>query len=153
MAERSRRQATRKDAPLSVDTELAGARHPTVPRRVLVIEDNPDGRETLKMLLEMWGYAVVVAQDGADGVHKALEWRPDVALVDIGLPRLDGYQVAQQLRHALGGRTRLIALTAYSRAEDRRQAIRAGFHHFMGKPADLAELARLLALPGDSAAG
>jgi CheY-like chemotaxis protein len=81
--------------------------------RVLLVEDHPDGRETLKLLLELCGYQVEAAADGRQGVEKGLAWRPEVAVVDIGLPLLDGYEVARRLRAALGGRVRLIALTAY----------------------------------------
>ena len=71
-------------------------------RRVLLIEDNPDGRESLRALLTLAGFQVETAEDGLQGVKKALSWRPDTAIVDIGLPILDGYQVASCLREALG---------------------------------------------------
>src|SRR5438067_13523369 len=87
-------------------------------RRVLVVEDNPDSRLSLHLLLEMRGYDVEEAEDGLRGVRKALDWQPDVAVVDIGLPVFDGYEVARQLKAALGGSIRLIALTAYGRTED-----------------------------------
>jgi CheY-like chemotaxis protein len=112
---------------------------------VLVIEDSPDCRESLRMLLEGWGYQVDVAGDGLEGVQKALAWRPEVAVVDIGLPLLDGCQVARRVRDALHDHIRLIALTAYATAADRRRALAAGFDHFLAKPAELDELARLVA--------
>jgi CheY-like chemotaxis protein len=114
------------------------------PRRVLVIEDNPDSRDTLRMLLELWGHTVEVAEDGLAGLQKALTWRPEVAVVDIGLPGLNGLEVAQKVKEELDDRVRLIALTAWSAPDDRRRALKAGFHHFMSKPADLQELARLV---------
>ena len=70
--------------------------------RALVVEDNWDTRETLQFLLRMWGHRVEAAADGRQGVDKGLAWRPEVAVVDIGLPLLDGYAVARQLRAALG---------------------------------------------------
>jgi CheY-like chemotaxis protein len=115
-----------------------------VRRRILLVEDNPDSRETLQMVLEAWGHCVQVAGDGEAGVSKALAWKPDVAVVDIGLPVLDGYQLARQVRSALGEGILLIALTGYSRPEDRLQAREAGFDVHLSKPADLDELARLV---------
>ena len=112
--------------------------------RVLLVEDHPDGRETLKLLLELCGYQVEAAADGRQGVEKGLAWRPEVAVVDIGLPVLDGYEVARRLRAALGGRVVLIALTANGEPKHRRRALEAGFDHHLTKPADVGELLRLL---------
>jgi CheY-like chemotaxis protein len=70
--------------------------------RVLVVEDQPDARESLRLLLEIWGHQVEVAPDGLRGVQVALAWKPEVAIVDIGLPLLDGYEVARRLRAAFG---------------------------------------------------
>ncbi len=114
--------------------------------QILIVEDNPDGRETLRTLLEAWGYEVEVAADGWEGVQKALAGRPQVALLDIGLPRLDGFQVAEQLRAAFGRRIFLIACTAYSQLEYRQRSLQAGFDAYLVKPIDLHELARWLAL-------
>jgi CheY-like chemotaxis protein len=108
-------------------------------RRVLIVEDNPSGRETLRLVLEMWGHQVEVAADGLQGVQKALKWQPDVAIIDIGLPIFNGHEVARQVRAALDGKIRLIALTAYS--QERNNAFQVGFDHFMTKPAELDELA------------
>ena len=115
------------------------------PRRVLVVEDHPDTRESLRSLLRGWGHEVEVAGDGAQGLAKALGWRPEVAVLDIGLPRLDGYEVARRVRPAVGGEVRLIALTGYGAAEDRQRAFAAGFDHHLTKPADPEELRRLVA--------
>jgi CheY-like chemotaxis protein len=111
--------------------------------RILIVEDNRCGRETLRLLLEAWGYEVDVAEDGLSGVKKALTWQPDVAVVDIGLPALSGHEVARQLRAILHDRIRLMALTAYAQEEER--AMAAGFDSFMTKPAELDELAEWLA--------
>jgi len=115
-------------------------------RRVLIIEDNPDGLETLRLLVGMWGFAVEVAEDGLGGVRKALDWEPHIAIVDIGLPLLDGYEVARRVREALGERVLLIALTAYDGADNHRRALDAGFDIHMAKPADLDELMFVLGL-------
>ena len=115
------------------------------PRRVLVIEDNADGRETMRLLLELWGHQVEVAPDGARGLRKALEWQPEVALVDIGLPLLDGYEVARGVRSALKKAVRLIALTSHGRPEDKERAYAAGFDVHLTKPAEAEELRRLVA--------
>jgi CheY-like chemotaxis protein len=114
------------------------------PRRVLVVEDNPDSRLTLCYLLKAWGFQVESASDGEEGVRRALAWRPESAVVDIGLPRLDGYEVARQVRAALDRGILLVALTGYAGEEDRRRAFAAGFDHHLPKPADLDELYRLL---------
>ena len=114
------------------------------PRRVLIVEDNPDSREMLRTVLNVWGHQVEVAADGAQGVRKALDWQPEVAVVDIGLPLLDGYEVARRVRAALHGRIRLIALTGYGTPEDRAQALASGFDVHLTKPADPEELRRLV---------
>jgi CheY-like chemotaxis protein len=113
-------------------------------RRVLVIEDNRDGRETLCTLLELVGFKVEVAADGAQGLNKALSHPPDAAIIDIGLPALDGYQVAQKLRSVFGRNILLIAHTGYGQPEDRRRALEAGFDVHLTKPVDFRELAFLI---------
>jgi CheY-like chemotaxis protein len=118
------------------------------PLRILVIEDNPDGRETLCVLLELLGHQVVAASDGIAGVDKGLSWRPEVALVDIGLPGLDGYEVARRLRAALDRRIFLIAQTGYGQPEDRRRGLAAGFDVHLVKPMRLEELSYWLAIGG-----
>jgi CheY-like chemotaxis protein len=113
-------------------------------REILIIEDHHDGREMLRLVLEIWGHHVEVAADGEEGLRKALALRPEIALVDIGLPRLDGYQVAQRLRKELGDRVFLIACTAYGSLEDQRRALEAGFDLHLRKPVDLDLLAHWL---------
>lgn len=113
-------------------------------RRVLLVEDNVDNRTSLKELLEELGHDVEVARTGTEGVEVALAVVPDIALVDIGLPELDGYQVAQRVRAALGSRIKLIALTGYGQPEDVRRAREAGFDAHLVKPIDLKALERLL---------
>jgi two-component system, sensor histidine kinase len=118
---------------------------PATARRVLIVEDNADAREMLRMSLELEGHSVEAAEDGLRGVEMALASRPDVVLVDIGLPRLDGYGVAARLRAALGRNVVLIALTGYGQPDDRERTRHAGFDAHVVKPVEPDTLARLLA--------
>jgi signal transduction histidine kinase len=113
--------------------------------RIVVVEDDADVREALCALLEQWGHQVQAAKDGGDGVELVLRERPDVAVVDIGLPRLDGYGVAERVRDALGEqRPRMLALTGMGRDWDRQRAFDAGFDAHLVKPASAPELRRAL---------
>jgi CheY-like chemotaxis protein len=112
----------------------------TRPLRVLIVEDNPDGREMLCLLLEMAGHQVEAAADGQEGLELALRDHPDVAVIDIGLPRLDGYALAQRLRAAFGPDIYLITHTSYGQPEDRRRALAAGFDVHLTKPVDPQDL-------------
>ena len=117
-------------------------------RRVLVVEDNRDAADTLRMLLELQGHEVRVAYTGPDGVRAAEEWRPAVVVSDIGLPGLDGFGVARALRaNPATAQARLIAVTGYGSEDDRRQARESGFDHLLTKPADPAALQQLLVAP------
>ena len=125
-----------------------GAAEPAPPSGpgVLVIEDDDDGRAALAELLGLWGYRVETARDGESGVEKAIEHHPSVALIDIGLPGIDGYEVARRLKAELNGSTpRLIAMTGYGQPEDRQRAMQAGFERHLVKPVDAGRLAELLA--------
>jgi CheY-like chemotaxis protein len=113
-------------------------------RRVLVIEDQADSRDSLRMLLELWGHRVEVAPDGVRGVEKALAWRPDVIVLDIGMPRLDGYEAARQVRAALGNAVLLVAWTGYDQRTDRQRAYDAGFDFHIAKASDPSALQLLL---------
>jgi CheY-like chemotaxis protein/anti-sigma regulatory factor (Ser/Thr protein kinase) len=122
------------------------APRPAVARRVLVIEDNDDSRQMLGQLIRLLGHEVYEAVDGVSGVSSALELAPDLALVDLGLPGIDGYEVARRLREHPGGRhLRLVALTGYGLPEDRERARTAGFDLHLVKPVDPARIAELLA--------
>ncbi len=128
--------AGRHDTP-----QIAGAA-----RRVFVVDDNEDSRETLADVLRLAGLAVETASDGEQALARAAEERPDAYVVDVGLPRMDGYEVARRLRQMATARPPiLIALTGYGTPEDRKRALDAGFDHHMTKPADVDELRRLLA--------
>jgi signal transduction histidine kinase len=111
--------------------------------RIAVVDDNDDIRETLRALLELRGHVVLDAADGAAGVALVTEHAPDVALVDIGLPGMDGFDVAAALRSA-GSSTHLIAVSGYGRAEDRARASEVGFDAHLVKPVDPDALDRLL---------
>ena len=112
-------------------------------RRILIVEDNDDVRDMLRTALSIVGHDVHEAADGERGLEAALRLRPDVALIDLGLPGLDGYEVARRLR-AAGHRDRLVAVTGYGQAEDRRRSADAGFDAHLVKPVDDAELARIV---------
>ncbi|MFB9242731.1 response regulator [Massilia antarctica] len=108
---------------------------------ILLIEDNDDGREMMATMLDAYGYPVRQAADGVQGVQMARSFLPDVALVDIGLPGIDGYEVARRLRQ--GGDTchiKLIALTGYGLADDQRRVLEAGFDKHLVKPVEIADL-------------
>jgi CheY-like chemotaxis protein len=123
---------------------------------VLLIEDNADAREALRVLLELDGYDVEAAGDGPQGIEIARAKRPAVALVDIGLPGIDGYEVARRLRALPAPRCSLVALTGYSDPDDRRRAEEAGFDAHVVKPVDPDELTRLLTrlgIPGPGSPG
>jgi PAS domain S-box-containing protein len=114
-------------------------------RSILIIEDSSDTRDVLKFMLEMEGARVETAACGLDGFNSALTGRPQVVLCDIGLPDIDGLEVARRLRRRADlNRTRLIALTGYGQSEDVRQAIEAGFEAHLTKPINLDELLALL---------
>ena len=101
---------------------------------VLVIEDNADNRDMLRTVLEVNGHRVDVAEDGQVGIEMARSVRPEVAFIDIGLPGCDGYEVARQIRSVLGKSIRLVALTGYGQADDRRRTREAGFNLHLVKP-------------------
>jgi len=115
--------------------------------RVLLVDDNQDAAQTLSTWLSLQGHEVRVAFDGLSGIEVAHKWNPDVILLDIGMPNLDGYEVAQRLRAAeenSGSRTKLIAITGYGQPSDRDRAFAAGFDHHFTKPVDVNEVAALL---------
>ena len=115
------------------------------PRRVLLVEDNKDSRDMLHYVLERAGHEVHDAEDGTEGLDAALRLQPDVALIDVGLPGLDGYEVAKRIRAASDRPDMLlVALTGYGMAEDRRRAMTSGFNLHMVKPVNPDELLDVL---------
>lgn len=134
--------------PRSDGTPPAAVPHapPTAPggMRVLIVEDNEQTAESLAMLLEASGYAVRTAADGAAALALVREWRPHAMLVDIGLPGMSGYDLAEHLRRDEGYGGLLVALTGYGQAGDRQQALAAGFDHHIVKPVELERVRALL---------
>jgi signal transduction histidine kinase len=119
----------------------------SISHSVLIVEDNDDSRELLQSYLSQAGHRVDAVGDGLKGVDRAVEVKPKVVIVDIGLPSLDGYGVARRVREYLGASPFLIALTGYGQPEDRRLALEAGFDLHFTKPIDLGGLKRLLSQP------
>ncbi|HEY0371437.1 MAG TPA: ATP-binding protein [Thermoanaerobaculia bacterium] len=115
------------------------------PRRILLIEDNQDIRELLRIKLRQLGHSIEAADDGPSGLEKLLASPPDVALVDIGLPGMSGYEIARQAREILGQQVYLVALTGYGQAEDKERALAAGFNVHLTKPPDFIDLQNVLA--------
>jgi CheY-like chemotaxis protein/anti-sigma regulatory factor (Ser/Thr protein kinase) len=109
------------------------------PLRILLVEDSRDNRESVAALLRLKGHHVLVAEDGLRGLAAIKTAQPEIALIDLGLPGLDGLQVARQARGEQGPRPYLIALTGYGSDGDRRQAEAAGFDAFLVKPFDVAK--------------
>ena len=129
--------------PIAAEVAASRARH------ILVIEDNTDFREGIRLLLESWGHRVEEASNGAQGLETVRRERPEIVLIDLGLPGVDGYAVARALRSAPGGEALLlVAITGYGRASDRRQAQEAGFDAHLTKPVSPSDLAAILLSKG-----
>jgi signal transduction histidine kinase/CheY-like chemotaxis protein len=134
--------------PFAPATPHGRASAETPRRRVLVVDDNRDAAETLGELLSLEGHEVALAHDGPSGLARFRELTPEVVLLDIGLPGMDGCQVARAIRGQRGGETtRLIAVTGYGSRADRERTRAAGFDHHLVKPVDVDEVTRLVALP------
>jgi CheY-like chemotaxis protein/anti-sigma regulatory factor (Ser/Thr protein kinase) len=133
--------------PLSVDEPNGdGDLRPAEKRRILVADDNENAAKLLAMLLKALGNDVRVACDGEAALTLAAEFRPDIALLDLGMPRLDGYETARRIRHEPWGRNMVLAaLTGWGQEEDKRRTKEAGFNHHFVKPVDAATLRELLA--------
>ncbi len=118
---------------------------------MLIADDNQDGAESLAMLLRLSGNEVFVAHTGTDALELAAQERPNVAILDIGMPGLSGYEVAECIRReAWGTRMTMIAVTGWGQDDDKRRAQIAGFDHHLTKPVDLDVLEQLL-MPIDAA--
>ncbi|HEV7393814.1 MAG TPA: ATP-binding protein, partial [Burkholderiales bacterium] len=113
-------------------------------RSIVLIEDNHDARQSLKAILVLDGHTVYEAADGRQGLRVAQEIQPEIAIIDIGLPQLNGYEVAMALRESGNERMLLIALTGYGQAEDERRAREAGFDAHLVKPADIDALRKII---------
>jgi len=137
---------TRRGIPPQKQAEPEPAK-PVLGRRVLLVDDNEDAAEMLAQVLTDLGHSVRVAHDGPHALELAAELEPDVAVLDIGLPVMDGYELAQRLLDAHGARgLRLVAITGYGQAEDKARTKKAGFHHHLVKPVETKELEAALAL-------
>ncbi|HBN79558.1 MAG TPA: chemotaxis protein CheR [Planctomycetaceae bacterium] len=137
--------------PLSQDSQMPMASQPSLKdpeasdqKNIVLVEDNEDNRAMLKTLLRLKGHLVLTASNGSQGVDVILHQHPDVAIVDIGLPGISGYEVAKRVRAELGNDVYLIALTGYGCAEDREATKEAGFNTHLVKPLDPVELDRIL---------
>lgn len=115
--------------------------------KILIADDNVDAAQTLATLLELLGHRVALAYDGEEALRATTAFAPQALICDIGMPRMDGYQVARRIRSTAGESALplLIACTGYGNAEDLRAAREAGFHHHLTKPADIGHLLRMLA--------
>jgi signal transduction histidine kinase len=142
-------EATRAAEPAAPSVEV-----PTVPRRILLADDNPDALESLALVLRLKGHEVFSAANGALALETAVRHMPEVALLDIGMPLLDGYEVARRIRAQEWGKAvTLVALTGWGQESDRRRSQEAGFDTHLVKPLDLDKLSALLAhLPEHAAA-
>jgi CheY-like chemotaxis protein len=126
-----------------VEPRLAGGSRSL---HVLLVEDNPDAAESFTLLLELGGHELRVAHEGREALAIVEEFSPDIAFVDVGLPGIDGYELAARLRaHPSCHSSVLVALTGYGREEDKRRASGAGFDHHLTKPVDYDTVDRLLA--------
>ncbi len=114
------------------------------PLRVLLVEDDPDNADSWALLLRLWGHTVQTAQDGLTALQAAQTAPPEVVFLDIGLPRMDGYAVAKQLRQVLSTKPLLIALSGYCQESDQQRSLNEGFDHFFAKPAKPLQVKRLL---------
>jgi two-component system CheB/CheR fusion protein len=140
-------EATPPATPLTPKT-AEPSRPATSGRRVLAVDDNVDAARSLAMLLRSWGHEVRVAHDGPEALKMASAFRPEVVLLDIGLPGMDGYEVAGRLRREVGlARALLVAVTGYGQEEYRRRSFAEGFDRYLVKPVDPHTLRELLAGP------
>ncbi len=126
----------------------AGANDPVLKsRRILIVDDSRDGGESLAMLLRILGGDVALAHNGRQALECVDSFRPDVVLLDIGMPGMDGYEVARRIRaNPANGTMQLIALTGWGQDDDRQRSSAAGFNHHLVKPADLDQLRHLLSV-------
>ncbi|MED5619967.1 response regulator [Ideonella sp. BN130291] len=135
--------------PFSAAHELPpGAAPGAVARRVLVVDDNRDAADTLALLLELMGHEIRTAHDGPQALQAAEQFQPEIVLLDIGLPGMNGYEVCRKLRQQPWGRVAtVVALTGWGQAEDQRQASEAGFDRHLIKPVEESVLLKLLSEP------
>jgi signal transduction histidine kinase len=131
--------------PIATQAREPGPVKPLPARRILIVDDSRDGGESLAMLLRVLGADVALAHSGRDALERVDQFRPNVVLLDIGMPGMDGYEVARRIRsNPLNREISLIALTGWGQDEDRKRSVAAGFNHHLVKPADIEQLRQLL---------
>ena len=113
-------------------------------RRILVVDDNADAADSLGMLLEVRGDEVRIAYDGLAAIDAEADFRPEVVLLDIGMPKLSGYDVAKRIRQARGNAVLIVAITGWGQEDDRQRARDAGFNYHFTKPVDFEMLLDLI---------
>ena len=116
----------------------------STPRRVVIVDDNEDAALSLAMVCGAWGHEVHTACGGREAIALCGEFSPEIAILDISMPGMNGYELARELRRKFGDEVVLIALTALSQLEDKGRAREAGFNHHMVKPAELDALHELM---------
>jgi len=114
--------------------------------RILVVDDVADLLESMSMLLQLEGHKVATAKNAPGAILRAASFQPDVVLLDIGLPEISGFAAARRLREEMGATPLLIAMSGWTREEDKAQAREAGFDHYLPKPINLEKLKELLRL-------
>ena len=129
---------------MATESRVNGAPTVGASRRIVLVEDNDDLRDLFRILLEHRGHYVKEARDGIEGLSHIPAEKPDLAIVDIGLRGMDGYEVARQVRSALGHTVLLVAMTGYVQESDRLEALAAGFDTHVTKPFDIGIVERLL---------
>jgi DNA-binding response OmpR family regulator len=115
-----------------------------VTRRIVIVEDNKDVRDLLRLRLKKLGHDVLDAPDGVEGLRVVLQAKPDLALVDLGLPGIDGFEVAKGIRAELGENVVLVAVSGFGQPDDKRRALEAGFDEHITKPADVKDIESIL---------
>ncbi len=134
-----------EETPMTGGSDSAQIERQHERRRVMVIDDNKDAAESMSMLFELWGHEVMCAYDGRAALAEAARYRPDAVFLDIGLPGMDGYEIAERLRELPeSADSVLVAITGYGQDEDRRRSRAAGFDHHLVKPVAPETLQRLL---------
>jgi CheY-like chemotaxis protein len=127
------------------ESSVHGDRTPPAPKRILIVDDNADSANSLAQVLGLDGHVAEPVYSGAEALQWAVAFKPEVVLLDLGLPDIDGYEVARRLRAQPDfANVRIVALTGYGQSEDLRRTREAGFDHHLTKPLDFGALARLL---------
>jgi CheY-like chemotaxis protein len=133
------------DAEVPQEPTAAQRLHMKSSQRILIVDDNKDGADSLSMMLKILGNDTLTAYDGEEAVEKAVEFQPDAILLDIGLPKLNGYEACRQIREQMNGKKMLIiAQTGWGQDEDRQRTHDAGFDYHLVKPVNLTDLNKIL---------